>query len=138
VARAAHQHPTQSFTQPMIGLRDDEAAVSDIVRVARLMSLWWSGDREILERLVEYLLFAEAVAWVLAEPIAGWPGVARAVLVELSPTMPSADLTPMERFHAAVEATARKLTADEHSTVAEFLAAVTERAAETTKRLRDG
>jgi hypothetical protein len=58
----------------------------------------------------------------------------RPVLVELAPTMPAADLEPTERYHAAIEAVARRLSADERAAATRFLDAVTERAAETTAR----
>jgi len=98
-------------------------------------------QRELGERL----LLTSGGVTVLVDRLeaGGWvrrtrhPSDRRAVLVELSPTMPSAELEPLERYHAAIEAAARKLTANERSAAARFLGTVTERAAETTKRLRE-
>jgi DNA-binding MarR family transcriptional regulator len=93
------------------------------------------GDRLLLTSggvtvLVDRL---EAGRWVRRTK---HPTDRRAVLVELAPTSPTAHLEPIERYHAAIEAAARKLAADERSAAGRFLDAAADRAGETTEELR--
>lgn len=95
--------------------------------------------------LGERLLLTSGGVTVLVDRLeaGGWvrrtkhPSDRRAVLVELVPTMPAADLEPMDRYHAAIEAAARKLAAVERTAAVRFLDVVTGHAAETTKQLRE-
>ena len=98
-------------------------------------------QRELGERL----LLTSGGVTVLVDRLeaGGWvrrrkhPSDRRAVLVELAPTMPAAQLEPLENYHAAIETAARKLSAVERSAAARFLDVVTDHAADTTKQLRE-
>lgn len=96
--------------------------------------------------LADRLLLTSGGVTVLVDRLeaGGWvrrtkhPSDRRAVLVELAPTMPAEHLEPMERYHAAIEAAARTLSAVERDAAGRFLEAVADLAADTTARIRGG
>jgi DNA-binding Lrp family transcriptional regulator len=99
-------------------------------------------QRELGERL----LLTSGGITVLVDRLerGGWvrrtrhPTDRRAVLVELDPALPLDLLAPLERYHAAVEAAARRLTGGERAAAGRFLGRVAELASAATAELRSG